>query len=132
MKIIVAGTRYKDKENKIPFDDYSIVTEAITNSHFPITELISGRAIGVDQLGEKYAQRNNIPIKEMPVSPKEWSTLGRKAGPMRNKRMAEYCDAAVIIWDGVSPGTKNMINEMNLLMKPYYLRMSYNNVEDFM
>ena len=131
MKVIIAGTRYKDPENKIPFDDYNLVVNSIHRSKFIITEIVSGQAIGVDLLGERFASANNISVNTMPVTPEEWNRLGRR-GPMRNKRMAEYADAAVIIWDGKSPGSRNMINEMIKLEKPYYIGMTYNNIEDFM
>lgn len=132
MKVVIAGTRYKDPINKIPFDDYALVVKAIARSGFDITEEVSGDAIGVDKLGERYALASNIPVKYMPVTPAEWNKYGKRAGPMRNKRMAEYADAAIIVWDGVSPGTRNMINEMIDLNKPYYLAMTRSTVEDFM
>lgn len=118
MKVIIAGTRYKDKKNKIAFDDYKLVVEAATRCGFEITEVVCGMAIGVDKLGEKYANANNIPVKPMPA---DWNKHGRAAGPIRNKQMAEYADAAVIVWDGVSSGSRNMINEMIRKNKPYFV-----------
>jgi len=38
----------------------------------------------------------------------DWSQ-GRKAGPLRNERMAQNADALIAIWDGKSPGTRDMI-----------------------
>ena len=35
--------------------------------------------------------------------------------------MAKYADAAVIIWDGKSRGTQNMIKEMERAGKPFDL-----------
>jgi hypothetical protein len=40
--------------------------------------------------------------------------------------MAEYADAAIILWDGESKGTLNMIKNMHKLDKPYFIRMSFN------
>jgi len=62
MKVVIAGSRYKDSERKTPFDDYLSVVNAVKNSKFDVTEVISGRAIGVDKLGEKWANVNNCPI----------------------------------------------------------------------
>lgn len=121
MKVIIAGTRYKDKVNKIPFNDYKLVIEAIQRSGLEITEVVCGMAIGVDKLGEQWAIANNVSIKEMPAN---WNTHGKAAGPIRNREMAEYADAAIIIWDGVSSGSRNMINEMIRKKKPYFVAMT--------
>lgn len=129
MKVIIAGTRYKDKENKIPFDDYALVVEAIERSGFTITEVVSGTAIGADRLGEQWARANNIPIKEMPA---DWIRYGNSAGPMRNRAMAEYADAAIIAWDGKSPGSRNMVENMIRRKKPYYVALTSATLEDFM
>lgn len=132
MKVVIAGTRYVDPVSKIPFDDYGLVIQAVQRSGYTIKEVVSGQAIGVDKLGEMWAQANDCEIRYMPVTPQEWTKYGKAAGPMRNRRMAEYCDAAVIIWDGVSPGTRNMIDEMIRVKKPYYIGMTKSTVEDFM
>lgn len=121
MKVIIAGPRYKDPVNKIPFDDYKLVVEAIEKSGFEITEEVCGMAIGVDRLGEQWAITNSIPVKEMPAN---FAKHGKAGGPIRNREMAEYADAAVIVWDGKSRGTRNMINEMIRKKKPYYLLMT--------
>jgi hypothetical protein len=101
MKVIVAGSR--------DVIDYLIVEEAIRSSPFAndITEVVSGTARGVDRLGENYAKFNNIPIKRFPAN---WDKYGKRAGYLRNAEMAHYSDALVAVWDGVSPGTKHMID----------------------
>lgn len=121
MKVIIAGTRYKDKANKIPFDDFKLIVEAVERSGFEITEVVCGMAIGVDKLGEQWAIANNIPVKEMPAN---WNAHGKAAGPIRNRQMAEYADAAVIVWDGISDGSRNMINEMIRKKKPYFVALT--------
>ena len=129
MKVIVAGPRYKDPVAKIKYDDYEMVVSAINNSGFQITEEVCGLAIGVDSLGAQWALNNNIPIKEMPAN---WDDHQKMAGLIRNRDMAKYADAAVIIWDGVSKGTKNMIDEMIKEKKPYYLQLiGIKTLEDF-
>lgn len=132
MKVVIAGTRYKDPVNKIPFDDYGLIIQSVQRSGYKITEVVCGQAIGVDKLGDQWASSNNIEVRYMPVTPQEWNYYGKAAGPMRNRRMAEYCDAAIVIWDGVSPGTRNMIDEMIRMKKPYYIGMTKSTVEDFM
>lgn len=132
MKVVIAGTRYKDPAKKTPFDDYALVAQAVIRSGFDITEEVSGGAIGVDQLGEQWADVYGVEVTRMPVTAEEWNKFGKAAGPMRNRRMAEYADAAIIVWDGVSPGTRNMIDEMIRVKKPYYIAMTKSTVEDFM
>ena len=113
MKVIIAGSRQ--------VEDYKLVAEAMKRCNFDVTEVISGCATGVDRMGETWARANNLPVKEMPAN---WYQHGKAAGPIRNREMAEYADAAVIIWDGKSRGTRNMINEMIRKNKPYYIVMT--------
>lgn len=120
MKVIIAGTR--------SVKDYGLVVQAVQRSGYDITEVVSGCATGVDWLGEQWARANGIPVKEMPA---DWNTYGKSAGPQRNRAMAEYADAAVIIWDGESRGTRNMIENMVRRKKPYYIGMTSTTLEDF-
>ncbi len=113
MKVIIAGSRQ--------VDDYKLVVEAVKRSGYKITEVVCGMATGIDRQGEVWARANNIPVTEMPAN---WYQYGKAAGPIRNRQMAEYADAAVIIWDGKSRGTRNMINEMIRKKKPYYIVMT--------
>ena len=53
--------------------------------------------------------------------PAQWDLYGRAAGPIRNAQMADYADAAIIIWDGKSPGSLNMIKEVKKVNKPHYI-----------
>lgn len=82
------------------------------------TEIVSGRARGIDVLGEEYAIVNGMRLKLFPVSDLEWQTNGPSAGHLRNGRMAEYAEALIAIWDGKSRGTRNMITQMAALQKP--------------
>lgn len=129
MKLLIAGIRYSDPEARIIFDDFLSIVTAINRSGVnieSITHVVSGNAIGVDRLGERWADIHQKPLIEMPVTPAEWNRLGKRAGPLRNKRMAEVCDFAVIIWDGESRGTKNMIAELIKLHKPHYVHIVLN------
>lgn len=128
MKVVIAGCRYSDVEAKIIFSDYNLLIDTIEKSGLDITEVVCGMAIGVDRMGEQWARRYNIPIKEMPA---DWNTYGKGAGPIRNRAMAEYADAAIILWDGKSEGTRNMINEMIKVKKPYHIGMTSSNIDKF-
>lgn len=100
MKTIIAGSR--------SIIDFEIIEHAIDCSGFHITEVVSGTAKGVDTEGEGWASLYNVPIKRFPAN---WKQFGRSAGHKRNAAMADYAEACIIVWDGSSPGTRNMINE---------------------
>jgi hypothetical protein len=119
MKVIIAGSRTLVK--------LFLIQEAVTKSGYNITEVVSGCAVGADSLGEYYALQNNIPVKKFPAP---WDQYGKAAGAIRNCQMAEYADAAIVVWDGVSKGSKHMINEMSKLRKPYYVHVYV--TDDFM
>lgn len=98
MKVIIAGGR--------DFNDMRILAQAIKDSKFKITEVVSGAASGADRLGEYWANANDVPIRRFPA---KWKILGRAAGPSRNREMARYADALIALPGG--SGTNNMIYE---------------------
>ncbi len=100
MKLIIAGGR----DHELGREDYQKINAI--HSGDPITEVVSGRALGVDRCGELWADVLNIPIRAFPA---DWKTLGKSAGPMRNKRMAEYADAVALFKGG--SGTHSMFGE---------------------
>lgn len=66
--------------------------------------------MGIDRLGEAWAQRNNIPVTKFPP---DWGKHGRSAGIIRNNQMVDYVGfsgALIAIWDGTSNGTAHCIN----------------------
>jgi hypothetical protein len=111
MKVIIAGGR--------DYHEYDTLLEAIKESGFDITTVISGGAKGVDALGEQYAEGMNIPLN---VYHADWERNGRAAGPIRNRKMAENGEALIAIWDGESRGTKNMIETATKLGLLVYVK----------
>lgn len=102
MKTIIAGSR----------DIMSVksLLVAIKDSGFQITEVVSGTARGVDQMGETWAAHHGIPVRKfVPAWRDRDGFYNPGAGFQRNDDMAKYADAAVILWDGVSRGTADMI-----------------------
>ena len=119
MKLIIAGGRNIDWD-----EAYCRIVEACrieTSPYFDkliiAEEIVSGKAKGVDEAGEDYADSYSIPIKRFPA---DWKTHGKAAGPIRNKQMAEYADVLLLIWDGKSKGSKNMKETMESMGKPVY------------
>jgi len=99
MKTIIAGSRN--------ITDPIILDVALEKVSWPITEIVSGGARGVDELGEGWASATRRPYK---VFLAEWDKFGKSAGYRRNVEMAKYADALIAIWDGKSKGTKHMID----------------------
>ena len=112
MKVIIAGSR--------SITDYLVVSRAVEESGFCITEVISGGAAGVDTLGEIWAARSGIPVRRMPP-PYGWNVPAKIAPKVRNWSMADDADALVAVWDGFSGGTAHMVAAMVFLHKPIYL-----------
>lgn len=110
MRVIIAGGRN--------CNDYTAVLAAISASEFAVETVISGGARGVDALGERYARQNKKPIVRFCA---DWAKHGRAAGPLRNRVMAENADALVAVWDGVSAGTKHMIETARKMGLPTYV-----------
>lgn len=97
MKTIIAGSR--------TITDYDLVEKAVEESGFAVTEVVSGCARGVDNLGEEFARKWNLPVKQFHA---KWKKHGKGAGPMRNAEMGDYADALIAVTTG-SSGTQNMI-----------------------
>jgi len=101
MRVIIAGSR--------TITDYEFVKWAIEGAGLDITEVVSGAALGVDRLGERWAKEHGIPTKRFPA---KWSDLtvpgavikdgaygkyNAIAGHTRNQQMADYAEALVEI-----------------------------------
>lgn len=115
MKVIIAGSR--------TINDMRIVHGAVEDSGWfdEITEVVSGKEPdGVDMLGEALADQFDIPIKPFPA---DWTKYGRAAGPIRNRQMANYADALILVWDGKSSGSKSMLFEAQKRNLKIYQRL---------
>lgn len=101
MKTIIAGSRNSTREAFL---------QALKRCPFvkDITEVVCGGARGADTFGEEWAIKNNVPVRKFLP---DWDKHGKFAGILRNRQMADYAEALIAIWDGVSPGTLNMIRE---------------------
>lgn len=119
MRLIIAGSR--------TVTDYQAVQDAVTaaletfdDSDLWDMQVVSGGATGVDLLGECLAVEHGWSVVRYPA---DWKTHGRAAGPIRNRQMAEYADAAVIVMEGESRGSMSMKAEMERLGKPVFVHM---------
>lgn len=98
MKTIIAGPRNEFLRE----EHYALLRDC------GITEVVSGGARGVDTCGEMFADTEGLPTK---VFPADWDAHGRSAGPIRNRRMAEYAVQLVAFRgpNGMTRGTGNMV-----------------------
>lgn len=101
MKTIIAGTRTAT---------ITAVVMAIVQCPWSeeITEVVHGGAPGADRWGKRWANSRKLPITEYPA---DWKQHGRAAGPIRNGEMANYADALVLVWDGKSRGSRDMLEK---------------------
>ena len=105
MRLIIAGSRgvYPTPEQiDAEMDDLLFVKA-------DVREVVSGTATGADEAGETWSAINGIPVKRFPA---DWGKHGKAAGKLRNREMAEYGDAAVVFWDGMSSGSCDMVTRM--------------------
>lgn len=102
MKTIIAGSR-----DKVDYDD---VCQAMMDCDWRPSEIVSGGARGVDRLGERWGFENKVPVRRFIPNWRPSGVFDKGAGHARNRKMGDYAQALVAIWDGQSPGTKGMID----------------------
>ena len=77
--------------------------------------VITGGAPGIDTVAEKAARARGMTVR---VYPANWKQYGKRAGHIRNGEMARDADAVTAFWDGVSRGTRDMIDQTHEREKP--------------
>jgi len=117
MKVIIAGSR--------DVNDPRLLEQAIADSGFVITKVVSGGCRGVDRLGEQWAISHGVPVQPFPAA---WSNVDAEgavvryrrdgsaynvlAGFWRNQEMADYADGLIAIRRHGSTGTTDMVQRM--------------------
>lgn len=92
-----------------------------TNPHAVarIKEVVSGGARGPDLAGADWAAQLGIPVHRDDITEADIAEHGKWLGPkMRNRRMANRGDAAIVFWDGMSTGAADMVTRMVVRAKP--------------
>ncbi len=96
MKIAVVGSRslsIKCLEKYLPED---------------ITEIVTGGAKGVDTCAREYAEKNHIKLVEFLP---QYQIYGKSAPLKRNLQIIKYADEVFVFWDGISRGSRFVIEE---------------------
>ncbi len=115
-RIVVAGCRnYNNYSEAAEYIDFCIKN---IKKEFTLV-FLSGGCKGADLLGEIYAKKNNYKIEKYSA---EWKKYGKKAGPIRNRKMAEMCDYVICFWDFKSKGTRSMIEFAKEFGKPIRIK----------
>lgn len=100
MKTIIAGSR-----DGVTLQD---VEHAMYECGWEPSEVVCGNARGADSFGKEWAMHLGIPVKFFDA---DWERYGKRAGLDRNWQMAKYADALVLVWDGKSRGSLNMLQQ---------------------
>lgn len=106
MRLGIVGTR--------TFDDYNKLRQNV--SMFDTSMIITGDADGADTLAAMYGIEHDIPVARYSA---DWTTFGKRAGPIRNMFIVDECDMLLAFWDGKSPGTRNSIQRAMDKKKPF-------------
>lgn len=125
MRCVIAGSRdlgtWRDERRRRvqkTLDECPWLEEAFNQCDWSdrITEIVSGAAVGVDNLGEQLADKRGL---DKNIFPAQWDKYGNRAGPIRNADMADYTDIAIVIMKaGWSSGSRDMIKQMDKRKKP--------------
>ncbi len=109
-RILVAGSRRYTNYDEAEKTILSLIAPYLGENIL----ILSGGCRGTDQLGERFAKEHRYPLSQyLP----QWNLYGKAAGPIRNRRMVEECDAIVCFWDGKSKGTASLIRYARLYHK---------------
>lgn len=101
-RVLVCGGR--------DYADYWTVFEVLDGQHRrePIEHVIEGGALGADRFARHWAQARDIPFTTFAA---DWTTHGKAAGPIRNRRMlAEGKPDLVIAFPG-GAGTADVVKQ---------------------
>lgn len=114
VKVIIAGPRDLSVSN-------DIISKAIRISGFEVSEIVHGLAEGVDTCAKRWARDYGYRNTGFQA---EWSRLGKSAGPARNRQMARYGDALIVIkrrgrW---TSGTQSMLMQARNAGLPTYVQ----------
>lgn len=113
VRVIIAGGR--------DFNDYAFLKKSMFDLAQQLAvkypdrtiKIVSGHAKkGADNLGERFAEEFQVTCYLFPA---DWSTFGKRAGFLRNIKMAKFAKeddsigVLLAFWDGESHGTGHMI-----------------------
>jgi hypothetical protein len=127
MKLIIAGSR--DLLEWITKDEaFRLINTVLDDEQIPIKSIeriISGHARGADVVGEEWGEAQDPPIRADLYLPNwyPWPNEPRKfdkaAAFRRNAEMAMNGDGLLLLWNGWTNGSRNMLE--NALARKLYI-----------
>lgn len=102
-KLIISGIRTCDRKDAVFAEINKYIAEIGA-----VEEIIAGGSTGVDMIAKMYAETKGIKYKEF--SP-NWQDDLNAAGLIRDTRMAEYGTHLLVLSNGVSKESRNLIAE---------------------
>jgi predicted Rossmann fold nucleotide-binding protein DprA/Smf involved in DNA uptake len=107
MRVAVVGSRSLDERCR-----------KVLSEHMPAgaSEIISGGATGVDTFAEQHAAEYGL---LMTVIRPDYKTYDRQAPLIRNSQIVSMSDFVLILWDGISRGSLNVIMTCIRTKKPF-------------
>ncbi len=109
MKLAIVGSRTMGEEF------YELLEKSVPDG---VTTILSGGANGADSLARRVAQERKIPLEEILPN---YKIFGKMAPIVRNREIVQKADLVLCLWDGASPGTRNVISLCMELNKPFQL-----------
>ena len=106
-KVAIVGSR--------KFCDYKLMKEILDPVRDKIAMIISGGAIGADTLAQQYAKDNGLTIL---IYYPEWKKYRKKAGFIRNVKIANVAERMIAFAYPDSRGTRHVVRKMKDLNKP--------------
>lgn len=116
-KVAVVGSR--------TFTDAQLLEKVLDNFKEPFI-LISGGAKGVDTLAEAYADKKCY--DKLIIKP-DYKSFGKLAPVIRNTEIIDRADHVILLWDGKSKGTLDVLNKCKKKAKSFSL-IEFNHISN--
>ena len=105
MKVAVIGSRTLNSESH--YQQLSQELDALVIAEAQaISLIISGLAVGIDKMGERFALERGIPTQ---IFLPDYQSHGRFAPLVRNQLIVNEADICLVLWDGKSKGTAHAL-----------------------
>ncbi|MFH0966896.1 MAG: DUF2493 domain-containing protein [Methanobacteriota archaeon] len=102
-KLIISGVRTCNRKDAVFAEINKYIAEIGA-----VDEIVAGGSTGVDMIARMYAESMNIKYKEFAPN---WQDDLNAAGMVRDTRMAEYATHLLVLSNGASKESKNLISE---------------------
>ena len=109
MRVLVTGIR--------DFVDPRVIPQAIRDSGFDVSQLVTGTFTGVEQQVSAWGRETGVPVV---LFKPDWPRFRLKASAARNNAMLDAAEAVVVIWTG-NDSAKVFVTEARKRKLPLHL-----------